>query len=111
MIQIAGKNGKSIIADAIQKYNGAPIYSYYNDSLPFEDCWQVSPDEYSVKEFCEGMIADIKEKVKRNENLPLNMVVIYTNLSGIENITTLHTYVSRLENVEKLVGTIVVMTR
>ncbi|WP_288681557.1 hypothetical protein [uncultured Eubacterium sp.] len=111
MIQVAGKNGKSIIAEAIQKYNGAIIYSYYNEELPFENCWCVNPDEYSVKKFCEGITVNIKEEVKRNENLPLSMVVIYTNLSDIKDVATLLTCASRLENVEKLVNTVVVMTR
>lgn len=30
MIKIIGKANKSEIANAIQKYNGAEIYSYYN---------------------------------------------------------------------------------
>lgn len=111
MIQVTGKNGKSIIADAIQRYNGAMIYSYYNEELPFEHYWHVNSDEYSVKEFCEGITANIKEEVKQNENLPLNMIVVYTNLSNIKDIATLHTWASRLENAEKLVGTVVVMTR
>lgn len=34
MIKITGKTGKSEIASAIQKYNGAEIYSYYNTMLP-----------------------------------------------------------------------------
>ena len=39
MIKIIGKTGKSEIANAIQKYNGAEIYSYYNTMLPFEHCF------------------------------------------------------------------------
>lgn len=111
MIKISGESGKSEIANAIQKYNGAVIYSYYNELLPFENCWHVNSNEYSIKEFCEGIVADIKEKVKRNEDLPLNMVVIYTNISEIAEIGTLNAYATRLEKVEKLVGTVVVMSR
>ena len=110
MIKVSGVSGKSIIADAIQKYNGAVIYSYYNELLPFENCYNVYPDEHSVKEFCNGITDDIKEEVKRNEELPLNMVVIYTNVSDDLEIHTLYLYAKRLEE-NKLVGTVVVMTQ
>ena len=55
--------------------------------------------------------ADIKEEVERNEGSLLNMVIIYTNLSDISEIGTLYAYAERLEEVEKLVGTVVVMTQ
>lgn len=48
MIKITGKSGKSEIANAIQKYNGAEIYSYYNTMLPFENCYHINDDECSV---------------------------------------------------------------
>lgn len=111
MIKVTGNAMKSEIANAIQKYNGAVIYSYYNELLSFENCWHVNSDEYSVKEFCEGIVNDIRDSVKNNENLPLNMVIIYTNISDIVEIGTLDAYAARLEDVEKLVETVVVMTR
>ena len=111
MIKISGKSGKSIIADAIQKYNGAVIYSYYDELLPFENGYHVDSGKYSVEEFCEGITTEIKEEVERNEGSPLNMVIIYTSVSDVSEIGTLYAYAERLEEVEKLVGTVVVMTR
>ena len=111
MIKVTGKSGKSIIAEAIQKYNGAVIYSYYDELLPFENGYHVDSGKYSVEEFCEGITSDIKEEVKRNEGSPLNMVIIYTSVSDVSEIGTLYTYAERLEEVENLVGTVVVMTQ
>lgn len=111
MIKITGKSGKSEIANAIQKYNGSIIYSYYNTLLPFEDCYHVNDDKCSVKEFCDFVVNDIKEKVNKNDGLPLNMIVIYTNISDVMDIGSLTAYASRLEEVERLVGTVVVITQ
>ena len=111
MIKIIGKSGKSEIANAIQKYNGAVIYSYYNTLPPFENCYHVNDNECSIKEFCDFVVDNIKEKVNKNEGLPLNMIVIYTNVSDVCDIGSLTAYASRLEEVEKLVGTVVVMTQ
>lgn len=111
MIKISGENGKSIIADAIQRYNGAEIYSYYDELIPFEHYWNVDSNKYTVKEFCEDMVANIKKQVAENENSPLNMVIIYTNISDFSEIGTLNAYAARLEEVEEIVGTVIVMTR
>lgn len=111
MIKITGKTNKSEIANAIQKYNGAVIYSYYNTLLPFENCYHVNDDEYSVIEFCDFVVDNVKEKVNENEGLPLNMIVIYTNLSDITDTGHLYAYAARLEEVEKLVGTVVVISQ
>lgn len=111
MIKVSGKSGKSIIAEAIQKYNGAVIYSYYDELLPFENGYHVDSSKYSIEEFCEGITADIREEVEKNESSPLNMVIIYTNISDASEINTLCACAERLEEVEKLVGTVVVMIR
>lgn len=111
MIKVTGSVMKSEIANAIQKYNGAVIYSYYNTLLPFENCYHVNNDECSVKEFCDFVVDNVREKVNENDGLPLNMIVIYTNVSDVIDVEILTAYVSRLEKVERLVGTVVVMTQ
>ena len=111
MIKITGKTNKSEIVNAIQKYNGAEIYSYYNTMLPFEHCCHVNDDECNVVEFCNFIVDNVKEKVKENDSLPLSMIVIYTNLSDISDIGHLYAYASRIEEVEKLVGTVVVISQ
>lgn len=111
MIKIVGKTGKSEIANAIQKYNGAEIYSYYNTMLPFEHCYHVNDDECSVIEFCDFVVDNVKEKVNENDSLPLNMIVIYTNLSDMFDVKCLYAYASKLEEVEELVGTVVVISQ
>lgn len=107
MIKIVGKTGKSEIANAIQKYNGAEIYSYYNTMLPFEHCYHVNDDECNVVEFCDFIVDNVKE----NDGIPLSMIVIYTNLSDISDTGHLYAYAARLEEVEKLVGTVVVISQ
>ena len=111
MVKITGKANKSEIASAIQKYNGSEIYSYYNMMLPFENCYHVNDDECSIEEFCNFIVDNVKEKVNENDGLPLSMIVIYTNLSDISDISNLYAYAARLEEVEKLVGTVVVITQ
>ena len=111
MIKIVGKTGKSEIANAIQKYNGSEIYSYYNTMLPFEHCYHVNDDECSVIEFCDFVVDNVKEKVIENDSLPLNMIVIYTNLSDMFDVKCLYAYASKLEEVEELVGTVVVISQ
>ena len=111
MIKITGKSGKSEIASAIQKYNGAEIYSYYNIMLPFENCYHINDDECSVIEFCDFIVDNIKENVNENDGLPLSMIVIYTNLSDVSDTGHLYAYAARLEEVEKLVRTVVVISQ
>ena len=111
MIKITGKSGKSVIANAIQRYCDADIYSYYNELLPFRHCYHVNNNECSIKEFCDFVVDNVKEKVNKNEGLPLNMIVIYTNISDVRDIGSLTAYANRLEEVEKMVGTVVIMTQ
>ena len=111
MIKITGKTRKSEIANAIQEYNGSEIYSYYNIMLPFENCYHINDDECSVTEFCDFIVDNVKEKVNENDGLPLSMIVIYTNLSDVSDTGHLYAYAARLEEVEKLVGTVVVITQ
>ena len=51
------------------------------------------------------------EKVNENDGLPLSMIVIYTNLSDVSDTGHLYAYAARLEEVEKLVGTVVVISQ
>lgn len=111
MIKITEKSGKSEIANAIQKYNGSVIYSYYNTMLPFENCYHINDDECSVKEFCDFVVDNVKEKVNENDGLSLSMIVIYTNISDISDTSHLYAYAARLEEVEKLVGTVIVISQ
>lgn len=111
MIKVTGNTMKSEIANAIQKYNDAEIYSYYNTLLPFENCYYINDDECSVEEFCEFVVDNVKEKVNKNGGLPLRMIVFYTNISNIVDISSLTVCADRLEKVEKLVGTVVVITQ
>ena len=111
MLKVTGNVMKSEIANAIQKYNGAMIYSYYNMMIPFENCYYINDDECSVIEFCDFIVDNVKEKVNENDGLPLSMIVIYTNLSDVSDTGHLYVYAARLEEVEKLVGTVVVISQ
>ena len=106
MLSVKGNVGKSIIADAIMKYNNARVYSYDKDIIPLWGNYHINSDECDIKEFCEFVLEDIHNL--GNETLPLRMVVIYTNLSDIDEIGVLEDYAHTLEQ-NRMVGTVVIM--
>lgn len=106
MLAVKGRVGKSVVADAIKKYNNARIYSYDTDIIISLESYHVQSDECDIKEFCKFVFDDIHGL--GGEVLPLNMVVIYTNLSNIGDISVLEDYANALEQ-NKMVGTVVIM--
>ena len=106
MLSVKGRVGKSVIADAIKKYNNARIYSYDIDIIQSLESYHVQSDECDIKEFCKFVFDDICSL--GGEVLPLNMVVIYTNLSEMDDIDVLKDYANMLEQ-NKMVGTVVIM--
>lgn len=105
MLSVKGKAGKSIIADVLKEYLNARVYSYDED-ICIWGSYHVQSDECDVKEFCEFVLEDIHNL--GNETLPLRMVVIYTNLSSIDEIGVLEDYAHTLEQ-NRMVGTVVIM--
>ena len=108
MIKISGNVGKSVIVDAIKKYNNARIYSYDKELIPAMESYHVNSDECSVEEFCKFIFNDIYEL--GDECLPINMVVIYTNLSGIRDVGIIEDYAHTLEH-NRMVGTVVLTSK
>ena len=108
MLKLTGNVGKSIIVDAIKKYNNARVYSYDKELIPVMESYHVNPDECSIKEFCEYILEDIDSL--SSEQLPVNMVVIYTNLEDKHDITMLEDYANTLE-FEGKVGSIVITSK
>ena len=108
MIKISGNVGKSVIVDAIKKYNNARIYSYDKELIPVMESYHVNSDECSIKEFCEYILEDIDSL--SSEQFPINMVVIYTNLTDKHNIRMLEDYANTLE-FEGKVGTVVMTSK
>ena len=108
MIKISGNVGKSVIVDAIKKYNDARVYSYDKELIPIMESYHINSDECSVKEFCEYILEDIDSL--SSEQLPVNMVVIYTNLIDKHDITMVEDYANTLE-FEGKVGTVVVTSK
>ena len=106
MLVVKGRVGKSVVADAIKKYNNARIYSYDTNLIPSLESYHVQSDECNIKEFCKFVFDDIHNLGE--DILPLNMVVIYTNLSDIDDIGILEDYANTLEQ-NRLVGTVVIM--
>ena len=94
MLKLTGNVGKSVIVDAIKKYNNARVYSYDKELIPVMESYHVNSDEYSIKEFCEYILEDIDSL--SSEQLPVNMVVIYTNLED-KHITIVEDYANTLE--------------
>ena len=105
MIKISGNVGKSVIVDAIKKYNNARVYSYDKELIPVMESYHVNSDECSVKEFCEYILEDIDSL--SSEQLPVNMVVIYTNLTDKHDITIVEDYANTLEFEGKVVTVVV----
>lgn len=108
MLKLTGNAGKSVIVDAIKKYNNARVYSYDKELIPVMESYHVNSDECNVEEFCKFVFNDIYELGK--EYLPINMVVIYTNLSAIKDVGLIENYALTLEH-NHMVGTVVVMSR
>ena len=108
MLKLTGNVGKSIIVDAIKKYNNARVYSYDKELIPIMESYHVNSDECSVKEFCEYILEDIDSL--SSEQLPVNMVVVYTNLIDKHDITMVEDYANTLES-EGKVGTVVVTSK
>ena len=105
MIKISGNVGKSIIVDAIKKYNNARVYSYDKELIPVMESYHVNSEECSIKEFCEYILEDIDSL--SSEQLPVNMVVIYTNLIDKHDITMVEDYANTLEFEGKVVTVVV----
>lgn len=108
MLKLTGNVGKSIIVDAIKQYNNARVYSYDKELIPVLESYHVNSDDCSVKEFCQFVYNDINNL--GNEQLPINMVVIYTNLSNIDGVGLIENYAHTLES-NHMVGTVVVTSK
>ena len=108
MLKLTGTVGNSIIVDAIKKYNNARVYSYDKELIPVMESYHVNSDECSIKEFCEYILEDIDSL--SSEQLPVNMVVVYTNLIDKHDITMVEDYANTLE-FEGKVGTVVVTSK
>ena len=108
MIKISGNVGKSVIVDAIKKYNNARVYSYDKELIPVMESYHVNSDECSVEEFCKFVFNDIYELGE--ERLPINMVIIYTNLSDIRDVGIIEDYAHTLEH-NHMVGIVVVISK
>ena len=94
--------------DAIKKYNNARVYSYDKELIPVMESYHINSDECGIKEFCEYILEDIDSL--SSKQLPVNMVVIYTNLTDKHDITIVEDYANTLE-FERKVGTVVVTSK
>lgn len=108
MLKLTGNAGKSVIVDAIQKYNNARVYVYGEEPIQTLDSYFISSKDFTAKEFCESLYRDIEGI--GCEHLPVNMVVIYTNLSDIEDIGLIEDYAHTLEN-NHMIGIVVVTSK
>lgn len=106
MLRVIGNTMKSEIAAAIQKYNGALIYSYGDYFPPSTDGYHTNRC-ITIEEFCDFVLQDLKEKTK---DRPLPMAVIYTNESDAENIKILEDCCVECERNGYIV-TVVLMTK
>lgn len=78
MLKLKGDKGKSTVAEALHKYNFAPVYVY--DKEPIETVVSdfIPSEEVSIDEFCKALYDHIR---KHNmELLPIETIVIYTNI-------------------------------
>lgn len=108
MLKLTGNVGKSVIVDAIQKYNNARVYSYDKELIPVMESYHVNSDECSIKEFCDFVYNDINEF--GTERLPVNIVAIYTNLTNEDDIKLLEECAHKLEE-ESMVRIVLVTSK
>lgn len=108
MLKLTGNVGKSVIVDAIKKYNNARVYSYDKELIPIMESYHINSDECGIKEFCEYVLEDIDSL--SSEQLPVNMVVVYTNLINKHDITMVEDYANTLE-FEGKVGSVVITSK
>lgn len=80
-------------------YDKEPIKTIKNDFIPF--------GEVSIEEFCKVLYEHIKNI--NIELLPINIIVIYTNLSELE-CSLIFDYADRIEK-ENLVESVIVTCR
>ena len=48
MIKISGNVGKSVIVDAIKKYDNTRVYSYDKELIPVMESYHINSDECSM---------------------------------------------------------------
>ena len=108
MLQVIGDVGKSVIADAIKKYNNARIYVYDKEPVQTLDSYFISSKHFDVEEFCENVKRDIEGL--GCEYLPVNTVILYTNCPNINVIVDIRNLARELEE-KHLVETVIVMAK
>lgn len=108
MLQVIGDVGKSVVADAIKKYNNARIYVYDREQIQTLESYFISSKHFTVEEFCESVKRDIEGL--GCEYLPVNTVVLYTNCPDINVIVDIRDLARELEE-KHLVGTTIVMAK
>jgi len=108
MLQVIGDVGKSVVADAIKKYNNARIYMYDKEEILTLDSIFISSKDFVVEEFCESVKRDIEGL--GCEYLPVNTVVLYTNCPDINVIVDIRDLARELEE-KHLVKMAIVMTK
>lgn len=88
MLKLTGKTGKSLVVEAIQnRFNNLRIYSYNEYVVPTMESYHVDSSDCSVGEFCQFIYEHISKCEK--DDSPIDIVVIYTNLSDTEEIEKL----------------------
>lgn len=108
MLQVIGDVGKSVVADAIKKYNNARIYVYDKEPVQTLDSYFISSKDFIVEEFCESVKRDIEGL--GCEYLPVNTVILYTNCPDINVIVDIRNLARELEE-KHLVETVIVMAK
>lgn len=105
MLKLIGDKGKSFIVNAIQKYSNAKIYVYYEDYIETIEGYQFNSNEYSVEQFCEFVYKNVNNL--NNEFLPVNIIVIYTNLFDNEQIKIIEDCATKIE-LENIAGNVII---
>lgn len=108
MLQVIGDVEKSVVADAIKKYNNARIYVYDKEPVQTLDSYFISSKDFIVEEFCESVKRDVEGL--GCECLPVSTVILYTNCPDINVIVDIRDLARELEE-KHLVGTVIVMEK
>ena len=105
MLVVKGRVGKSVVADAIKKYNNARIYVYNIEPIKTLDAYFISSKHFTVEEFCKSVKRDIE--VLGCDALPVNTVLLYTNSPDINVIGDIRSFATELEEKHMVVTSIV----
>ena len=104
MLKLIGDHGKSVVANAMQKFSNTKVYVYDEKPVSTLDSYFINSKKNSMKDLCEFIISDLKDRKF------VDILIVYTNLSDIEDVKMLEEYMRMME-LDSMVGNVILMTK